>query len=93
MEEDLKPKEPTQEEIILIDFLENLFTGFERVYNIEDADVTITPKLILDLLMDFYPSAPFYIRHIIKFLIDNGFKYETLPGVGTVWLIRYRHVI
>lgn len=92
-EENEEPREPTEEEIILIDFLENLFKSFRRVSTLEEADISITPKFILQQVLDFYPGAPFSIPHIFKFLVDNDFKYETVPGLGTVWLISYKDVI
>lgn len=89
-EEIEQPRQPTEEEIILIDFLEKLFLNFERVFDIDDVDISITPQYILNQLLEFYPGAPFHISHIIKFLVDNNFNYKTLPGIGTVWLIKYR---
>lgn len=88
--ENEEPRQPTEEEIILIDFLEKLFQNFERVFDISEVDITITPQYILSQLLEFYPGAPFNISHIIKFLVDNDFSYKTLPGIGTVWLIKYR---
>ncbi len=79
--------EPTEEEVIIIEFLEKLFEGYKSVSTIEECDLSITPDSILEQLEDFYPNTGFTKGHIVKLLLENNFKYIVVPGINTVWLI------